>query len=104
MPGNIEVVTRDDVEELVSKIQGDREMTRGEMLDALVDDRAIAEAAGLSDGYSHASPADARAHERVSEIAEQAYNRVAAGEFDTHFTQPKPEISRSKNDDMEMEM
>ena len=103
MPGNIEIAVT--AEELVEKIQGDREMTRDEMLAALCDDRAIAQAAGLSGNYADAR--DAKAHEQVSEIAEDAYNRVTAGEFDDHFAQPAPEISAttiSRNDDMEIEM
>ena len=102
MPGNIEVAT---AEELVDKIQGGREMTKEEMLAALVDDQAVAEAAGLAGDYAGASSEDARAHERASAIAEDAYNRVQSGEFDDRLK--NPEIStptRSKNDDMEMEM
>ena len=102
MPGNIEF---SEVKELVDKIQGDRQMTKDEMLSALTDDRAIAEAAGLAGDYANARSSDVQAHEHVSEIAEAAYDRVAAGEFDDRFT--KPEVStpsRSRNDDMEMEM
>ena len=103
MPGNIEFAA--EVEELVDKIQGGREMTKDEMLAALVDDQAVAEAAGLTGDYANASPADARAHEKASEIAENAYHQVQADEFDDRFIKPEiPTPTRSRNDDMEMEM
>ena len=74
-------------------------MSKDEMLAALTNDQKIANALDLSGDYANASPADARVHEMASEIAENAYNRVAAGEFDDRFAKPAPEIST-----MEMEM
>jgi len=93
-----------EVKELVDKIQGDREMTKDEMLSALTDNRTVADAAGLAGDYANASPTEARAHEHASAIAENAYDRVAAGEFDDRFTKPEISTSRSRKDDMEMEM
>ena len=102
MPGNIRTA-----EELVDKIQAQegRQMTREEMLAALVDNQKIAKALDLVGSYQDVSPEAARAHESASEIAEEAYNRVTAGEMDDRFSKPEiPTLTRSRNDDMEMEM
>ncbi|WP_163098678.1 hypothetical protein GL267_008650 [Acidithiobacillus ferrianus] len=98
MPGNIRTAA-----ELVDKIQDGKEMTKEEMLSSLADDQKISQAFGLQGDYAQASPVDAKEHERASEIAENAYDRVQAGEFDDRFKNPEIQ-TKSRNDDMEMEM